>query len=144
VTLPSDSAVDYPEFFRKEEEIRDAVGSATGMRLLFGTDFDKGHFIAFSIGGEISGGETNIFPHNGALNRGRSEEGRVYRRLETFAANHPGTLFFHRPVYEQETDTPGWLEVGIIRPDLSLWIEVFDNRPSSPPASPTATTWRPP
>jgi hypothetical protein len=52
--------------------------------------------------------------------------------METFAANHPGTLFLHRPVYEQETDTPDWLEVGIIRPDLSLWIEVFDNRSAKP------------
>ena len=80
----------------------------------FGITFDKGHFIAFSIGGEVSGGETNIFPHNRALNRGRSDEGKVYRRMETFAANHPGTLFFHRPIYERETDTPNWLEVGIL------------------------------
>jgi hypothetical protein len=95
---------------------------------VFGTGWDKGHFIAFSIGGEISGSETNVFSHRRELNRGWSEEGKRFRRFEQFAAEHPGTLFFHRPIYLSESATPDWLEVGVVREDLSLWCEAFDNR----------------
>ena len=58
--------------------------------------------------------------------------------MEKHAADTQGTLFFHRPVYERETDTPDWLEVGIINLDLSLWVEVFDNRSDKAPGSATA------
>jgi hypothetical protein len=43
---------------------------------VFGTGWDKGPFIAFSIGGEISGSETNVFSHRRELNRGWPERPR--------------------------------------------------------------------
>ena len=95
---------------------------------VLGAERDKGHFIASSIGGAVIAGETNIFSQRRDLNRGWSSAGRVFRSMETFAKDTPGTPFFHRPVYMLESDTPDYLEVGLIRPDGSLWIEVFDNQ----------------
>ena len=49
---------------------------------IFGADYDKGHFVCHSAGG---GGDWNLFPQL-PLNRGWSEEGRLYRKMEAFVA----------------------------------------------------------
>lgn len=89
---------------------------------------DKGHFIANSIGGEIVGGETNVFPRRRDVNRGWSREGRLFRLIEIFPCKNPGIMYFHRAIYLSESDSPDFLEVGIVRSDNSSWIECFDNR----------------
>ena len=91
------------------------------------TGRDKGHFIAHSIGGSIVAAETNAFSQRRDLNRGWSPEGKRFRMMEQFASANPGTQIFHRPIYIGETDIPEYLEVGIIRPDLTVWIDTFDN-----------------
>ena len=96
-----------------------------------GAGRDKGHFIAHSFGGAIIAAETNAFSQRRDLNRGWSVEGKKFRTMEQFAAANPGTLFFHRPIYTGETDIPDYLEVGIIRPDFTIWTEPFDNRDSN-------------
>ena len=95
---------------------------------VFGAERDKGHFIASSVGGAIIAAETNIFSQRRDLNRGWSSAGKIFRSMETFAQNNPGTPFFNRPVYLLESDTPDFLEVGIVKADSTVWIEVFDNR----------------
>jgi hypothetical protein len=97
-------------------------------REVMGDQRDKGHFIASSLGGEIIGGEPNVFPQRRDLNRGWSPAGKRFRRMEHFALKNPGTLYFHRAIYLCESETPDFLQVGIIRPDRSLWVEDFDNR----------------
>ena len=96
-----------------------------------GVGRDKGHFIAHSIGGAIIAAETNAFSQRRDLNRGWSAEGKKFRLMEQFGSDNPGTPFFHRPIYIGETDIPECLEVGIIRPDLTAWIETFNNRDSN-------------
>lgn len=89
---------------------------------------DKGHFIAHTIGGLVDGFEVNLFVQRRDFNRGWSAAGRRYRAMERYCAANPGTLCFSRPVYGDETSIPAVVEFGILRPDLSLWIEEFDNR----------------
>jgi len=89
---------------------------------------DKGHFIAHSIGGVVVAAETNVFSQRRNLNRGWSEAGKVFRRLERYAVENPGTPYFHRAIYLLESDVPDFLEVGLVTTDYKLWVEVFDNR----------------
>jgi hypothetical protein len=86
---------------------------------------DRGHFVAHAAGGGL---DVNLFPQAASLNRGRTDEGRRWRRMERYAALHPGTPLFVRPSY----DTPGWapaaLDYGLLAGD-GLWSEGFANRP---------------
>lgn len=97
-------------------------------RDVMGQARDKGHFIAFSLGGDVIAGEPNIFAQRRDLNRGWSEPGKVFRQMEALAASIPGTMFFHRPIYLTESDVPDFLEVGLITLEKGLWVEAFDNR----------------
>jgi hypothetical protein len=85
---------------------------------------DKGHFIAHAIGGEL---DMNVFSQARDLNRGISEQGKVYRLMERYCYDNAGTFCFSRPVYEDTTSFPRWLEFGVLREDGSLWVEVFEN-----------------
>ncbi len=69
----------------------------------FGPQFDKGHFIARSIGG---GTEVNIFPQRRDLNRGWSVQGQLFRMMEEYCHIHPGTLCFNRPDAEKPKPVP--------------------------------------
>jgi hypothetical protein len=89
--------------------------------------FDKGHALAHSMGGGL---DANLFPQNPDLNRGRSAEGRRFRRMERFAAKHPGTFTFLHLLYRDESWVPCALEYGLLEPDGNLQVERFDNVPS--------------
>ena len=91
---------------------------------LVGSGRDQGHFLAHAIGGGL---EVNLFSQNRALNRGQSAQGKLYRQMERHCRLHPGTLCFARPIYDDGSAVPRWLEFGLLRPDASLWVEVFDN-----------------
>ncbi len=85
---------------------------------------DRGHFIAHAIGGGL---DMNVFSQARDLNRGISEQGKVYRLMERYCYENAGTFCFSRPVYDDESSVPRWLEFGLIREDGSLWVEVFEN-----------------
>ena len=85
---------------------------------------DKGHLIAHAIGGGL---DMNVFSQARGLNRGLSEQGKVYRLMERYCYEHPGTFCFGRPVYDDTSSVPRWLEFGLLRDDGSLWVEVFEN-----------------
>jgi len=85
--------------------------------------YDKGHFIAHTIGGGI---EINIFPQVRALNRGQGKH-RGFRQMERFCQKHPGTYLFIRPTYLGRSWHPATLEFGVLKPDGTLWLEVFQN-----------------
>lgn len=85
---------------------------------------DKGHFIAHAIGGGL---DMNVFSQARDLNRGLSEQGKVYRLMERYCYENAGTFCFSRPVYEDATSVPRWLEFGLLRDDGRLWFEVFEN-----------------
>ena len=85
---------------------------------------DKGHFIAHAIGGGL---DMNIFSQARDLNRGISDQGKVNRLMERYCYENAGTFCFSRPVYDDATSIPRWVEFGLLRDDGSLWVEVFEN-----------------
>ncbi len=85
---------------------------------------DKGHFIAHAIGGGL---DMNVFSQARDLNRGISEQGKLYRMMERYCYENAGTFCFSRPVYNDATSIPRWVEFGLLRDDGSLWVEVFEN-----------------
>jgi hypothetical protein len=93
-----------------------------------GTDgyhYDRGHFIAHSFGGQA---DVGLFPQRRDINQGRSPRGRVYRSMERYCRDTPGVFCFARPIYLDKSDHPFYLEFGVLRPDLTFWVELFENR----------------
>ncbi len=76
----------------------------------FGREWDKGHFVAHSIGGAVDRAEVNVFVQLRALNRGWSEAGKHFREMEAHCEINPGTFCFNRPIHDDQT-APGVLRV---------------------------------
>lgn len=110
---------------RDDHRLRGWVGAT---ERIFGKRWDKGHFIAHSIGGSVMGSELNVFVQRRAMNRGWSKEGKRFRAMETYCASNPGTFCFARPIYADGTAQPAFLEFGVLRRSRDLWVESFDNR----------------
>jgi hypothetical protein len=87
-------------------------------------DTDKGHFIGHSLGGSL---DQNLFPQKKDINRGHSERGKVYRKMESYCADNEGTFCFSRPIYCDFSTRPFVLEYGVLKQDGTLWVELFDN-----------------
>ena len=104
------------------------VGWVGRTNRVFGTAWDKGHYIAHSIGGSVDGVEVNVFVQRRDLNRGWSAEGKLYRQMEQYCAAHPKTFCFARPIYMDGTARPAWIDFGLLQTDGHLWAERFDNR----------------
>jgi hypothetical protein len=104
---------------RDDSRLRGWVGP-TGV--LFGDAWDKGHYIAHSIGGAVDGLEANVFLQLRSVNRGG------YRRMERYCAAQPGTLCFSRPIYSDQSARPSAVEFGVLKPSGDLWVETFVNQ----------------
>ncbi len=86
---------------------------------------DKGHFLGHASGGIL---DINLFPHRRELNRGWSPEGKRFRSMEQHVAEHPGTFFYHRPIYDDETWIPHYLEYGVLVDNTTWWVDIFRNK----------------
>lgn len=86
--------------------------------------FDKGHAMAHASGGGL---DVNLFPQRRELNRGWSADGKVYREMERYCAEHPGTFAFSRLIYTDLTWVPAKVEYGVLEDDSRLWVEEFLN-----------------
>lgn len=93
----------------------------------FGIQWDKGHFIAHSLGGAVDQAELNVFRQRRDLNRGWSQQGKVYRKMEEYCYNNPGTFCFHRPIYSDHSAYPFTCEYGVLTSEKQLWVEQFEN-----------------
>ncbi|MDD5363494.1 MAG: hypothetical protein PHN88_15335 [Ignavibacteria bacterium] len=111
---------------RKRDDYR-LRGWAGKTENIFGKEWDKGHFIAHYLGGAVDGLELNVFKQRRDLNRGWSEEGKIYRKMEEFCFQNPDTFFFNRPIYTDNSANPAFLEFGIMKRDKELWVEYFNN-----------------
>lgn len=87
--------------------------------------FDRGHLVSHAAGGAL---DLNLVPQSAAVNRGRSHDGRLWRRMERHAATHPGTPLFVRPLYSDPSWTPAALECGLLLAS-GLWWHRFVNKP---------------
>ncbi len=105
---------------RDDSRLRGWVGP-TGAT--FGAAWDKGHFIAHSIGGAVDGLEANVFLQRRSVNRG------AYREMERYCAANPGVLCFSRPLYSDLSALPTEVEFGVLKPDDDLWVQILSNRP---------------
>ncbi len=110
---------------RDDYRLRGWVGAT---EKTFGPGWDKGHLIAHSIGGAVAGSELNVFVQRRALNRGWSAEGKRFRAMEDYCASNPGTFCFARPIYQDGSAQPAFVEFGILRTPTDLWVDCFDNR----------------
>lgn len=106
--------------------MRSYWGSMTKAYGHLGCKFDKGHFIAHGFGGPI---DVNLFPQIRDVNRGWCAEGKQYRAMERFVASNPGTLVFSRPVYDDLSCCPHWLEYGYCEENMKITTAIFPNRP---------------
>lgn len=109
---------------RDDRRLRRWIGPTS---LSFGQQWDKGHFIAHSIGGAVDGIEANVFIQRRDLNRGWSDEGKRFRRMESYCAEHAGTFCFVRPIYRDGTARPRWLDFGLIDSQGVLDVYRFRN-----------------
>jgi hypothetical protein len=100
---------------------------------------DRGHFVAHTAGGPL---DMNLFPQRRDLNRGWSAQGKQYRSMEQYLADHPDTFFYHRPIYADGTWVPAELELAILRSDEDWWICLFSNRGIETPADRAELTER--
>jgi hypothetical protein len=125
-------------FSRKSRHNRKRnVNRLAGYRKRFFTNWadkqiDVGHYIAHTIWDDSIGKqeidlEFNLYPQKRALNQGHSEEGKLYRKMEQYCADNSEVFLFVRPIYGDLSLRPFVIEYGILKPDLTLWIEQFVN-----------------
>lgn len=88
---------------------------------------DKGHVFGRALGGRVDGLEINLFSQARALNRGWSEEGKLFRRMEQHCAAHPGAFCYFRPRYNDHLACPASVEFGVLLPEGKLWVDEFEN-----------------
>ena len=81
--------------------------------------YDRGHSIGHALGGVL---DLNIIPQTRAVNRGG-----LWRQMERYCQEHPGTYFFCRPIYTGLSSHPAEIEFGVLRSDGSLWANTFKN-----------------
>jgi len=86
---------------------------------------DRGHFLGHASGGVL---DINLFPQKRDLNRGWSQEGKLFRQMERYVAMHSRLFFYHRPIYGDCTWIPMRLEYGLLMRDKQWWVEQFENR----------------
>lgn len=48
--------------------------------------------------------------------------------MERYCAKHPETFFFSRTIYDDATARPAQLEFGLLTPERTLDVELFENR----------------
>jgi len=112
------------ETARDDYRLKGWIGATEKM---FGREWDKGHFIAHSIGGAVDGLEVNVFVQRRDLNRGWSEAGKRFREMEQYCVLDRGTVCFSRPLFVDETARPAFVEFGVLKDSGELWVECFDN-----------------
>ena len=114
----------------KRDDSRLRGWSGPTLKDAYGPGWDRGHFIAYTLGGVVDGFELNVFVQRRSLNRGWKSHprGRLYREMEDFCAANMGTFCFSRPIYSDETAKPAAIEFALLKPGGDLRVEVFDNR----------------
>jgi hypothetical protein len=106
---------------RDKNRMRGFLGPSSEV---FGDNYDKGHFIGHAIGGNL---DVNLFPQRRDINQGLSIRGKVFRKMEKYCLENPGTFCFHRPIYCDRSWHPCMIEFGLLTKEKSIWIEKFEN-----------------
>jgi hypothetical protein len=83
------------------------------------SSYDRGHVMAHSIGGGL---DINLVPQLGSVNRRG-----LWRRMERYCQQNQGSYVFCGLVYFGLSGHPAFIEYGVLRQDLMLWLNVFRN-----------------
>jgi hypothetical protein len=92
-------------------------------------DVDRGHAASRAQGG---GYDINLTPQDPRLNRGWSLQGREWRAIERYLADHPGTAFVVRLIYTDNSDFADRFEYSVRSPDGQWRTTQFDNPRPAP------------
>ena len=87
-----------------------------------GPHYHRGHLIAHAIGG---GTDINLVPQLGKLNIGQFRI--LERQVRDLARQRVGCLYFVRPVYSGQSQTPTQFEQGVIQPPKQLLYAMHKN-----------------
>ncbi len=98
---------------------------------LLAAGYERGHLIARASGGPL---DINLYPQAWQVNRGRSLEGKEFRRLEKLAAGNPGCLQFSRLIWTGDSAIPAAHHLLIVIDGQAVQQGVFSNVPA--PRSP--------
>ena len=92
-----------------------------------GPDLDKGHAWSHAQGGREGG--PNYFRQARRLNQSRSDNGRLWRGIETYLASNAGTPAFIRLAYASGTvsDQPAEVEYGVLPRTGQFRAVIFPN-----------------
>ena len=81
--------------------------------------------------GRVLGGifDVSLYPQYRDLENEHSGEGRTYRAMEKYCAEHPCTFCFTRLIYFSRSWRPDAIEHGLLKQDGMFWIDRFKNMP---------------
>ncbi|HED03231.1 MAG TPA: hypothetical protein ENI60_00440 [Candidatus Fraserbacteria bacterium] len=106
---------------RDANRMKGFLGSSSKV---FGDDYDKGHFIGHALGGGL---DVNLFPQRRDINRGWSARGKIFRAMERYCSESPGTFCFSRPIYCDRSWRPCIIEYGLLTKVGTFWVEKLEN-----------------
>ena len=92
----------------------------------FGEGKGKPYLRGCVLGGRFG---ISLYPQTRDLDTERSSEARVYRNMQRYCEEHPGTLSFTRLIYRDRTWHPSAIEHGLLKEDGSFWVHTFRNAP---------------
>jgi hypothetical protein len=110
-----------PSPIRQESHARGLLGASAAA---FGGHADRRHVPGGVLGGTHDG---CLYPLRRDLRHDGSADGRAFRAMERYCAEHPGTFTFSRPVYDSPSWWPCDIEHGLLQDDGTLWVRSFDN-----------------
>jgi hypothetical protein len=86
----------------------------------------RGHVVSHAQGGGL---DINILPQRPDVNQIRrwSPHGYRWRAMEQYCADHPGTFFFVRPLYGDDSWVPQGMEYGVLKSPTELDVKRFPN-----------------
>lgn len=108
---------------RDRNRMKSFIGQFTKLKKC--KDFDKGHFVAHKINGSL---DQNLYPQLRELNRGWSQQGRLFRSFERYCEQNPDIFLFTRPLYTNNTWIPTFIDYGVFTKEFGLLLNRFDNR----------------
>jgi hypothetical protein len=116
---------------------RSSAGHSTGRNIahhkLLGdaaVQFGEGQSRPYLPGSVLGGSfDISLYPQHRDLDSERSSDGRAYRAMAKYCAEHPKTFCFSRLIYTSRSWCPTAIEHGLLRRDGSFWIRRFRNAP---------------
>ena len=119
-----------------QQESRGLLGRAA---MLLGGGANRDHLPGGLLGTRL---DVCLFPQRRDLGKEWTSDGRAYRAMERYCAEHPGTFVFTRPIYDSSSWWPQEIEHGLLRRDGTFWMLRFENTAPQPLLVSLRPSWR--